>query len=175
MSTSPGSLLIQFKKGRDSRPTLTCVRPDGSRTWSQVHFFFPIHDLTHFAVESVFGFTEAFYGLVRSGWTLDDFGKPGAASRHPPEALVAEHMVGLLDIERASGQLMDPSEFTEQLNRALTAQGLPAFRDVTGPELAEVRRMRGELQGRWAALAPGETLEIEFPAGSRAAPAARSR
>lgn len=164
MTTGTCSLRIQIKKGRDGRPTLTCVRPDGSRTWSQVHSFFPIHDLTHFAVESVFGFTEAFYGLVRSGWTLEDFSERGAASRLPAEALVAEHMVGLLDIERASGELFDPEGFSDQLNQALTSHGRPAFRKVTGAELAEVRRLRGALQGRWAALAPGETLEIAFPA-----------
>ena len=173
MSAGTSSLRIHIKKGRDSRPTLTCVRPDGSRTWSQVHAFFPIHDLTHFAVESVFGFTEAFYGLVRSGWTLEEFSMPGAAARLPPEALVAEHMVALLDLERASGDLMDPAGFTEQLNRALTSQGLAPFREVTGPELAEVRRLRGEMQGRWAALAPGETLEIGFPGAAGTAPGSR--
>jgi hypothetical protein len=168
MSTDRPSLLIQIKKSRDSRPTLTCVRPDGSRTWSQVHAFFPIHDLTHFAVESVFGFTTAFYGLVSAGWSMESFSERGAASRLPPEALVAEHMVGLLDIERATGVLFDAAGFSEQLNRALTSHGHGPFREVTGSELGEVRRIRGELQGRWLALASGETLEIAFPAAAPA-------
>ena len=167
--------MIQIKKGRDSRPTLTCVRPDGSRTWSQVHSFFPIHDLTHFAVESVFGFSDAFYGLVRAGWSLEQFSEPGAASRLPAEALVAEHMVGLFDLERASGQLMDPEAFSQQLNAALSSQGRSPFRKVTGDELAQVRRLRGELQGRWVTLVPGESLTIEFPGGSGISAAASPR
>lgn len=49
---------VHIKKGRDGRPTLTCIRADGSRTWSRVHPFFPLHDLTHYAVESVLGLNQ---------------------------------------------------------------------------------------------------------------------
>lgn len=52
-------MVIQLKKGRDGPSTLACVRSDGSRTWGKEHPFFPLHDLTHCAVESVLG--------VRSG------------------------------------------------------------------------------------------------------------
>ena len=58
------TLTIEFKKTKDGRPSLACVRPDGTRTWARVHPFFPTHDLTHCAVESVLGFDQAFFGLV---------------------------------------------------------------------------------------------------------------
>jgi hypothetical protein len=48
-------VLIQLKKGRDAPATLACVRDDGTRTWGKEHPFFPVHDLTHCAVESVLG------------------------------------------------------------------------------------------------------------------------
>ena len=91
------ALLIQFKKGRDSRPTLTCIRKDGSRTWNQVHPFFPEHDMTHLAVERALRLREAFFGLVAAGWSLDRFAEPGMSKQLPADAILAEHAVGLLD------------------------------------------------------------------------------
>jgi len=124
---------VEIKKGRDSRPTLVCVRADGSRTWSRVHPFFPLHDLTHYAVESVLGLTEAFFGLVASGWALEAFADRATRARLPAEAVWAEHVVGLLD-------------------------------------LAAVRTLRADRAARWAAVAPGATLELPFPApGARRA------
>ncbi len=66
-------MLIQLKKGRDGPATLACVRADGSRTWGKEHPFFPVHDLTHCAVESVLGFDQAFFGLIARGWDIDHF------------------------------------------------------------------------------------------------------
>ncbi len=86
-------MLIQLKKGRDGPATLACVRADGTRTWGKEHPFFPTHDLTHCAVESVLGFDQAFFGLIATGWDIDDFAKPGASRRMPFQAIVAEHVV----------------------------------------------------------------------------------
>jgi hypothetical protein len=97
-------MLIHLKKGRDGPSTLACVRDDGSRTWGREHPFFPLHDLAHCIVESVLGFDEAFFGLIAAGWDIDDFAKPGASTKLPPQALLAEHIVGVLDREpRANG------------------------------------------------------------------------
>ncbi len=97
-------MIVQLKKGRDAPATLACVRGDGSRTWVKLQRFFPLHDLTHYAVESVFGFDQAFFGLVASGWDIADFAAPGAAARLPAQALQAECMVGLFDLERVSAR-----------------------------------------------------------------------
>lgn len=160
---------IQVKKGRDAAPTLACIRADGTRTWGKVNPFFPVHDLTHYAVESVLGFREAFYGLVASGWSLDDFTDGGARSRMPVEALWAENVVGLFDLERGTHRMFSAAEFTAGLGASLAKQGVPPFRPVTAAELARVRTLRGDLQARWLALAPGETLEVTFPAAVTAA------
>jgi hypothetical protein len=157
-------MIIQWKKGRDGPPNLTCVRADGTRTWRKVHPFFPSHDLLHCAVESAFGFTQAFFGLIASGWSLDDFEGRGAAARLPNEALWAENIVGLLDLERATGQRMSAEEFNAALSASLSAQGCPPFRPVTDPDLARVRALVGQLRARWQVVAVGETLEIPFPA-----------
>jgi hypothetical protein len=155
---------VQLKKIPNGRPSLACVRADGSRTWSKLHPFFPLHDLTHFSVESVLGFSEAFFGLVASGWEIDAFAEPGAATRLPAEALVAECIVGLLDLERGTGQVMPAAEFSEALAEALAGQGRGPFRSISDGELAAVRMLRGALAAEWQRLPDGETMELAFPA-----------
>lgn len=34
---------------------------------------FPAHDMTHYAVETTFGYTEGFFGLVADGWDMSDW------------------------------------------------------------------------------------------------------
>lgn len=157
-------MLVQIKKGRDSQSTLACVRPDGTRTWSKVHPFFPVHDITHYAVESVFGFGQAFFGLVASGWTIDGFTDPATRAHLPAEAVLAEHLVGLFDLERGSGRLFSVDEFNEALAESLRHHGLAPFRPVLAGDLMGVRTLRGDLTARWTTLAPGDTLEVPFPA-----------
>jgi hypothetical protein len=128
-----------------------------------LHPFFPVHDLTHCAVESVFGFEEAFFGLVASGWHIDDFAEPGAAGRMPLEALWTENMVGLLDLERGTGEIMSAAQFNEVLTVALRGRRVEVFRPVREAELTCVRSLCAELRARWDAVPPGATLEVTFP------------
>ena len=52
-------LIVRIKKKTNGEAALTCQRADGSITWQrqegQASRFFPMHDLTHFAVESILG------------------------------------------------------------------------------------------------------------------------
>src|SRR5215213_3012558 len=87
-------LHIRIKKKNDGSSALSCVRADGSTTWQrqdgQQGRFFPLHDLTHYAVESVLSFHNAFFGLLASGWNISDFGKIEMRTRMPAEAMLAE-------------------------------------------------------------------------------------
>ena len=157
-------MVIEMKKGRDGPTTLICVRADGTRTWGKVARFFPVHDLTHCSVESVLGFKEAFFGLVASGWNIDDFTAPGVAARLPIEAQWAESIVGLLDLERGTGKEWTAQEFNEALAESLRGQGVKSFRAIREAELARARELRDELEARWDVLAPGGVLTVPFPA-----------
>src|SRR3982751_5238079 len=106
-------MIIQLKKGRDGPAKLACVRADGTRTWGKEHPFFPVHDLTHCAVESVLRLDQAFFGLIAKGWEIDDFAKPGASRRMPFQAIVAEHVVAAFDRERALPLPLTAGELNE--------------------------------------------------------------
>ena len=49
------TLTVRITKRTDGGAVLKCVRADGSETWQKQEgkqaAFFPLHDLTHFAVE----------------------------------------------------------------------------------------------------------------------------
>jgi hypothetical protein len=159
------TLEVRLTKRSDGGAVLRCRRADGSVTW-QTHqgpraSFFPLHDLTHFAVESELPDTVAFFGLIAAGWNIDDTAGKGARGPLPPEAVLVEHIVGLLDLERATGHVMSGTE----LRSALADAGWPA------PALPDdlVARMRARwvpLLDRWAALPSGGILDLEFHAPS---------
>ena len=153
-------MIVVIRKGRDGPPSLTCIRADGSKTWSRLHPFFPMHDLTHFAVESVLRLREAFFGLIASGWTVEAFAEKGSSARLPPEAIFAEHLVGLFDLERAGAAVWTATQFREALQAALG----PAVRAPTAEDLTLVRRLRDDLHRSWLDTAPGDTLELRYPA-----------
>jgi hypothetical protein len=156
------SLKIRLTKGRDGPSTIACTRPDGTSTWMRVQDFFPLHDLTHYAVESTLGLDRAFYGLILSGWNITDFGLPGAASRTPAEAVHAEHFVSILQREFFSRDLKSVDEFNDEMAAFSNGMGPTLARTVTEEELTEMRAKVHELSNRWRSLVPGESMEVEF-------------
>jgi hypothetical protein len=110
-----------------------------------------MHDLTHFAVETVLGYRRGFFGLIAEGWDVDDTTGKGARGVLPAEAVEVEKIVGLFDSERASSVLWSAEEFNTFAPRALT-----------DTELQKVRALRAALTRQWSAVAPGQKLELKF-------------
>ena len=145
---------------------LRCVRDDGSVTWqkqsSRQAPFFALHDLTHFAVESTFGFTRGFFGLIAEGWDVEDTTGKGARGPLPVEAAEVEYIVGSLDSERASRAIWSTDDFNPQAAIHAASSGMPAPLQLTDEELAHVRARRAELFSQWSALASGTALELRL-------------
>jgi hypothetical protein len=158
-------LTIRIKKSGDGRSALTCTRSDGTTTWQSQNAaqgrFFPRHDLTHYAVETTLGDRRGFYGLVADGWNLTDFGAPWPRGRIPPEALLSETIVGLLDLERATGVRVTAADVNARLAEVCAENGL-STREIADTELDRIRRRRAELFAEWDAVEPGDALELSF-------------
>jgi hypothetical protein len=169
-------LVIRLKKHRDGSAALSCTRADGSVTWQRQTglqgAFFPLHDLTHFAVESVIGFRRAFYGLLADGWNVTDFGKPWPRGPLPPEAAHAEALVGFLDTERGTGSLFSAEDFNQQARAFAVQQGVELPAVMTEERLRRIRALRAKLFRRWHELEPGATLELTYDRGAAPAGAA---
>lgn len=160
-------MVLQFTKRKDGRSVLRCVRPDGSSTWQRHQAsqaaFFPIHDLTHYAVETVLGFHSGFFGLLAEGWEIEETTGKGDRGPLPDEAIEVEYIVGALSAERAGDPGLTAEEFNRLAFSFAKARGRPRPRPLTNPELTQVRVRITELAMQWRALPPGETLELPFP------------
>jgi hypothetical protein len=158
-------LVVRIKKKTNGEAALTCQRADGSVTWQrqegQLARFFPLHDLTHFAVESVLGFDAAFFGLISTGWDISDFTRAG--KRITEQARLAELIVGFFDLEHRTGHLGDAAEFASKTATFYEEHKLPptSFR-MTDEQILAIRAKCATLFAAWRAVPPGETLELQF-------------
>lgn len=160
-------LVLQFTKRSDGSALLHCVRADGSVTWQRQDgdhaAFFPLHDLTHYAVETGLGFSRAFYGLIAEGWEIAETTGKSARGPLPNEALEVEYFVSAFAAERAGGAATNAEEFNQLAATYADARGMPRPRSLRDEELAKVRSRFAELAAKWRGLPPGETLELAFP------------
>lgn len=158
---------VRFKKSKERVTTLTCIRSDGSATWSKLKPGMESHDLAHYVVEKELGFQNAFFGLLDRGFQISDFELPRehrprelTPANLPHEALQTEHIVNLLQIEYFnSGE--DPA-FLATLAAALDRQELPFPKGLDETAVERIREKFRELIFTWRMLPPGETLELAF-------------
>jgi len=162
-------LTIRIKKKTDGSAALSCTRADGSVTWQrqdgQLGRFFPLHDLTHYCVESVLGFDRAFYGLVAAGWDISDFGKPEYRSQDFSEALLGEVIVGMFDLERITGERGDAADLAEKIALSYESRGQsrPDI-SVTQEQIDQIRALARSCSNVGAAFLPATQLRLSSTA-----------
>ncbi|HEY4216498.1 MAG TPA: hypothetical protein VGM67_05140 [Gemmatimonadaceae bacterium] len=160
-------LSIRIKKKNDGSAALSCTRADGTTTWQRQNgpqgAFFPLHDLTHLAVESVLGLRRAFYGLLTEGRDISSFERTDERGALPHEALFAELIVGYFDLERRVGEHFPVAEFNDKARAYFADHGAPEppF-ELTQAQIDAVRARRATYFAQWSALAPGDALELSF-------------
>lgn len=164
-------MIIRLTKRKDGSVILRCDRPDGTAAWQrqdgQLSYVFPIHDITHYVVETELGFSSGFFGLIANGWDIRDTTGKGARGPLPPEAVTVENIVGLFDVQRSLRVEWTADEVNEQARMYLAARGGAGLRPLTDEEIVRVRTRVSELAQRWRELGPDETLELPFDIGVR--------
>ena len=165
------ALRIEIAKRTDGGAVLRCTRADDTVTWQRQDgpqgAFFPLHDLTHYSVETVLGVREGFFGLVAKGWEIDDTTGKGKRGALPPDAVVVEHIVGFLDVERATGGEWSAEDFAAQLANAGVTLSPTMRRALTDDALGQIRELRRDLFSRWMRTPAGESLRLAFDDQSR--------
>jgi hypothetical protein len=160
-------LKIQFTKRTDGAALLKCIRDDDSATWQRQDdkyaAFFPLHDLTHYAVETELDFHHGFYGLIAEGWDIADTTGKTARGALPNEALEVEYIVSAFSAERAGDAVASAAEFNQLAVTFASAKGMPPPRQLSDDDLARVRSRFDQLADKWRSASPGSTLELVFP------------
>jgi hypothetical protein len=155
------AVTLELKKKSDGTTILTFVRADGSRTSSPIgdaSGFGPVHDLSHYAAESVLGLARGFIGLCAEGWTVQDFDKDAKANI-PAEAGVAEVVAGAISRMEITSQWLSLDDF----NWTVAASGFK----IDAASYDAIRRAIVRLRANWNALAPGATLSLQFVPGRK--------
>ena len=158
-------MVIRFKKGKNQwkhKPdTLTCIRDDGSITWTHLHRGFVHHDFAHYVIETTLGFENAFFGLVARGYDIPDFSESKA--RHlfeiPKEATETEPIVALLQVDFPNRLYFQDVNNSDGLFREYSAS-LPV--SITDEQLEVMRQKLGALLQRWRDLQPGASMTLQF-------------
>lgn len=150
--------------GMGKPDTLACFRDNGTTSYTRLHPFFPLHDLMHYAVETTLGYRKAFWGLIEQGWEFQTFEQKDPATGRishplPAEALLAENLVGLLQLIETGSISAEP----EEIQACLSAQGNPVPQEMTPDNLAAIRVLFATLRDDWQRLPPGGALELAFP------------
>ncbi len=157
---------IELVKRRDGSVVLRMTRGDGSTVWQNQNgghaAFFPFHDLTHYAVESVLRIDDAFFGLLAAGWSIAETEGKSARGRLPINAVFVEAIVGTLDTERASLTRWTAAEFNDSLATYMTAAGRTVPSELTDDDLARIRTRRAELFQQWESLGEGDSLSLPW-------------
>ena len=157
-------LQVTLKKFDDRPSVLSIQREDGSETWQSYgnqSEFFPLHDLTHYAVESELGLTRAFFGMIANGRDANDFG-PGDAANMDTEAHFAEILVGLIMSSDTTDTYLTNDEILSLVRDELARLGLAPIRIEPG-QLSDIRSLRDSLVAFWRMLPPGQMMTLDFP------------
>ena len=158
-------MIIRLKKGKGKPDVLTCIRSDGSTTWTRLRI--PAqHDLVHYAVETTLGLRDSFYSLVARGVDITDFEKPNEQQtiQTPTEAIHTEYIVGLLQMELANSAPYE--DFNAQL-RSMCQQNDCSIPDkIDATMIDTIRKRTSGLLYQWHTTEPGETLELSFAEGA---------
>ena len=160
-------MLIEFKKGKQKPSTLTCKRSDGSITWTRMHPGIEVHDFAHYVVESEMGYSDAFFGSILNGYSIQDFELPRA--KRPDEllpvnlsqnALVTEHLVNLLQVGLSKSR--EEFDLLASLTEILTDNNLDLPGELDKHSLNTIQLRLESLLQKWEDLDEGATIELHF-------------
>ncbi|MEM8486683.1 MAG: hypothetical protein AAF564_14110 [Bacteroidota bacterium] len=153
---------IRIKKGKGDVHALTCMRADGTATWSKLKGRYgPAHDLAHYVVETSLGNFGGFYGLLMQGHDITDFEEREDRTWIGTEGLYIECVV--MGLQYIASGVDAPSAFNTMVEDACKRQEIPSRIVFSAMHVATlVSRYQDKLY-EWNALQPGQSMVLSFP------------
>jgi len=155
-------MLLQLTKNNGKPHIIKYIRDNGTVTWMYSDDFFIRHDLSHYAIEKILGYTTAFNGMLNNGMGIKDFEdrEKRKAMNITDEAFYAENMANLFLMEIAQGNFDDFNTVQQDAFESLPVQ----FPKITLPDgkINEIRSYLRQLLQQWNELPAGETLELIY-------------
>ncbi|MEP7323268.1 MAG: hypothetical protein ABI761_15185 [Saprospiraceae bacterium] len=160
-------MIIKFTKGDlTARSKIICTRTDGSFTGASRHPGIELHDIIHYAVETILEFKQGFYGILDQGFQIEDFElprhiRPAALipSNLPIESIQSELLVNQLTMEVLQNPIED---FMEVFKKALEVNKLPFPDRLNESTLSKIRNLIDVIKNQWADIEEGKSMELIF-------------
>jgi hypothetical protein len=160
---SSGHSMVPGKSFKKS--TLRITRSDGSKDWGYIHPGLQDHDIAHYAVETVLGMKNGFYGIIDQGASIADFELPKNQKGplvHPDtmhlEAIHSEYLVNQLQTEIWSSGLME--DFLDIFKKTLADKNIPYPKHLNAKSLEEIRKVYHHHALAFHAMKEGEVLRL---------------
>jgi hypothetical protein len=153
---------ILFTKTSKEDQVLSCKRKDGSVTWKHASAFFMLHDLCHYAAETILTLKNGFFGMVAAGTDINEFDLPKEQRKvHlTEEAIFAEHLVNIVAIDYTQGRMENLIEVLTSVYDNRNEPGLLRF--LTDQKLEDIRKRYRELMEEWNSLPETKSMILLF-------------
>jgi hypothetical protein len=156
------ALTLRFTRVSDDEHRFEYRRPDGTGEAIELESRETLlHDLLHFAVETEAGLRGSFYGLLAKVGGYAELSVGGGAALGG-EIAITERLVAVL-AEALREPDPDVDAFVAQTRAEFELYGERAPRWFNPDLVARVLARMGDLEGRWRATGPGETLQLSIP------------
>jgi hypothetical protein len=153
---------IIFKKRIGLKHIITYQRVGMEDLWMEADDFLVLHDLSHFAIETSLGFTNAFWGLIKSGINPSVFENKTMRDQLfiSDEAWYAECLANLFLIEYTQGEFSDFNSTFDASMRSV----YPKIKklELTTDELNTIRILYKKLIEEWKTMENDNKMIIEF-------------
>lgn len=141
------------------RNVLSCIREDGGTTSTSLGPDLPNHDMAHFVVESYFGLKQGFYGMIKSGMTIEDLSNKEVIKTLGKESWLAEILARNLQ------SLGSGSSTIEEFISLVTWETNTMAIQIPKIELSDVKRIKSSfdrLCTQWEQLSDQDYLSFTF-------------
>ena len=159
-------MIIKIKKSIQFQSTLSCIREDGSTTFSKIKKGMEYHDLAHYSVEKSLGFNNAFYGMIQTGNDIQDFDvQRDKRPEHlipknlPLESIQVEYIVNQLMLMYMNGSM---DSFIDVLKNTLSDRGIQWSKALDEINLNDLISKYKVLILKWDAIGDGDEMVLEF-------------
>ena len=137
-------------------------RDNGSETWMQADQYFVLHDLSHFAIETMLQYKSAFMGMLNNGMHIKDFEHREKRNKIKisEEAVNAENIANLFLMELQQGELEDFNQTLRESFNPMKEQLNPV--QLSPEQIDAVRNKFKQLVAEWNSTPPGGEMELEY-------------
>lgn len=135
-------------------------RYNHSETWMPADDYFVRHDLSHFAIETMLGYKDAFMGMLNNGMDIKDFEDREKRKKiaMTQAACYAESTANLFLMETTDGKLAAFNEVATTAFKTAFPQWSPPT--LSNQQVEAIRIYLKQLLAQWQELPLGATLVL---------------